>query len=166
MTNLSNASLLDENVGGNLKNARLQKIAHVAQNPELEKQTVQNEEQINQPQQQMNYQQPIQQQVERPSNDGNGGGNVEEEYVPNNLPIRNYGKKQASKDSDDNKILGMKPALFYTILGVAVIVGGYFAYKKFSGKGKGSKSSDVGSGASSSAATPSSSASIAEVPIT
>jgi hypothetical protein len=112
MANLTNANLLDENVGINLKNERLQKTAQTALNPEMER-----------PQTQM--QQPVQQTVNVPKKD---------EPIPNNLPAKDYGKKESSKSSDDNKIMGMKPALFYTLLGAVVIVGGYFAYKKFGKK--------------------------------
>ena len=114
MANLTNANLLDENVGINLKNERLQKTAQTALNPEMER-----------PQPQQVQQQPVQQTVNVPKND---------EPIPNNLPAKDYGKKESSKSSDDNKILGMKPALFYTLLGAVVLVGGYFAYKKFGKK--------------------------------
>jgi hypothetical protein len=115
MANLTNANLLDENVGINLKNERLQKTAQIALNPEMER-----------PQpQQVQVQQPVQQTVNVPKND---------EPIPNNLPAKDYGKKESSKSSDDNKIMGMKPALFYTLLGAVVLVGGYFAYKKFGKK--------------------------------
>jgi hypothetical protein len=111
MANLTNANLLDENVGINLKNERLQKTAQTALNPEMER-----------PQpQKVQVQQPVQQTVNVPKND---------EPIPNNLPAKDYGKKESSKSSDDNKIMGMKPALFYTLLGAVVLVGGYFAYKK------------------------------------
>lgn len=113
MTNLTNANLLDENVGINLKNERLQKTAQTALNPEMER-----------PQTQQ-IQQPVQQTVNVPKKD---------EPIPNNLPAKDYGKKESSKSSDDNKIMGMKPALFYTLLGAVVLVGGYFAYKKFGKK--------------------------------
>ena len=113
MTNLTNANLLDENVGINLKNERLQKTAQTALNPEMER-----------PQTQQ-IQQPVQQTVNVPKKD---------EPIPNNLPAKDYGKKESSKSSDDNKIMGMKPAMFYTLLGAVVLVGGYFAYKKFGKK--------------------------------
>lgn len=115
MANLTNANLLDENVGINLKNERLQKTAQTALNPEMERPQVQMQQ----------VQQPIQQTVNVPKKD---------EPIPNNLPAKDYGKKESSKSSDDNKIMGMKPALFYTLLGAVVIVGGYFAYKKFGKK--------------------------------
>jgi hypothetical protein len=75
MANLTNANLLDENVGINLKNERLQKTAQTALNPEMER-----------PQpQQVQVQQPVQQTVNVPKND---------EPIPNNLPAKDYGKKE------------------------------------------------------------------------
>jgi hypothetical protein len=176
MTQLSNANLLDENVGGNLKNERLQKTADFAQNPNMERQVAQNNETVNpqmppqvNPQMQMPPQMNPQMQMPPQMQQGQAKGvertKVEEEYVPNNLPVKDYGKKQVNNDAEEKKILGMKPALFYTLLGVAVIAGGYFAYTKFIKKGKGSgKSLDSGSG--SATPTPTPTPSITEVPIT
>lgn len=116
MANLTNANLLDENVGINLKKERLQKTEQTALNPEI----VQQQRPKPQPQQQNT------QVAEATKNN--------DEQIPNNLPVKNYAKKESAKDSNDNKILGMKPALFYTLLGVVVIAGGYYTYKKFGKK--------------------------------
>ena len=162
MNNLSNANLLDEHVGGNLKNERLQKTAQTAQNPNMEKPTQETQPQMQQPIPQM--QMPNPQNIERQMQSNADSNSKDDENIPNNLPIRDYSKKKSS-DSDDNKILGMKPALFYGILGVTLLVGGYFGYKYFTKKGKGSKSLDTG-GASTGSTTASATPKIVEVPIT
>jgi len=156
MNNLSNANLLDETVGENLKNERLKKTAQTAQNPNMERKS----EIVNQMQMQPQQQQPLQMQQPSPQvqNIERQTPNNDDEQIPNNLPVRDYGKKQVDNDSDEKKILGMKPALFYTLLGVAVIAGGYFAYNKFIKGKKSGKSLDTGS------ATPT--ANIGELPIT
>jgi len=157
MTQLSNANLLDETVGENLKNERLKKTAQTAQNPNMERKS----EIVNQqPQQQQPIQMQMQQPIPQAQNIERQAPNTDDEQIPNNLPIRDYGRKQVNSDADEKKILGMKPALFYTLLTVGLVVGGYFAYKKFGGKGKGSKSLDAGSGS----ATPA--ANVGELPIT
>lgn len=148
MENLPNSGLLDENVGANLKMQRLERTAEIAENPNMERQIPQNMavpqqkpmiQSISNPQ----IQQPMQMQnkIEQKNMEKY---TQEEENIPNNLPTRDYSNK-ATKASDDNKILGLKPVVFYSILGAAVLIGGIYAYKKFYKKGKVVKAPDASS---------------------
>lgn len=149
MENLPNSGLLDENVGANLKMQRLERTAEIAENPNMERQIPQN---MNVPQQKQmmqsnpQIQQPIQQPIQMQNKMEQKNiekYNQEDENIPNNLPTRDYSKM--NKTSDDNKILGLKPVVFYSILGAAVLIGGIYAYKKFYKKGKGVKTPDASS---------------------
>jgi hypothetical protein len=180
MTQLSNSNLLDENVSTNLKHERLKKTAQSAQNPNMDRSSQNSNASGNgsvdmnaNPQPNVQMQQPVQP-IVNPNfkTDYQSTGRVEREdnisksnddNVPNNLPRKDYGTK--SNSSDDNKILGMKPALFYTLLGVTVIVGGYFAYKKFSKKGSGSSKVEKGGKGEGSASGTSASASAIETTV-
>jgi hypothetical protein len=148
MENLPNSGLLDENVGANLKMQRLERTAEIAQNPNMERQIPQNIE-VHQPKPMIQsnsnpqIQQPMQMQnkIEQKNMEKY---TQEEENIPNNLPTRDYSNK-ATKASDENKILGLKPVVFYSILGAAVLIGGIYAYKKFYKKGKSVKTPDASS---------------------
>lgn len=145
MENLPNSGLLDENVGANLKMQRLERTAEIAQNPNMERQIPQN---IEVPQQkpmiQSNSNPQIQQPMQKMEQKNMEKYTQEDENIPNNLPTRDYSKKM-TKDSDDKKILGLKPVVFYSILGAAVLIGGIYAYKKFYKKGKSVKAPDASS---------------------
>lgn len=149
MENLPNSGLLDENVGANLKMQRLERTAEIAENPNMERQIPQNvvipqqKQQMNQAMSNPKIQQPMQMQNKIEQNNMEKY-TQEEENIPNNLPARDYSSK-AAKSSDDNKILGLKPVVFYSILGAAVLIGGIYAYKKFYKKGKGVKTPDASS---------------------
>lgn len=145
MENLPNSGLLDENVGANLKMQRLERTAEIAENPNMERQIPQNMNVV-QPKQMIQNNPQIQQptQMQKVEQKNMEKYNQEEENIPNNLPTRDYGNK-VSKSSDDNKILGLKPVVFYSILGAAVLIGGIYAYKKFYKKGKGVKTPDANS---------------------
>ena len=126
MTTLANANLLDDSVpnSGSLKSQRLNRTAQSATNPNpmaMAKQEELDEE-----------------------------DDYNEEYSRSDEPQRSYSsnkpnsKTSVNSDADEKKIMGMNPALFYTLLGFGVLVGGYFAYTKFF-KGKKGGLSDAGS---------------------
>jgi hypothetical protein len=107
MTTLSNVELLEDSVAnnGSLKNERLSKTARSAQNPNPNRQKMQDAEN-----------------TERYADREN------ESYAQKEVESV---KKTELSTTDDDTILGMKPAMFYTILTVGVILGGIFVYKKF-----------------------------------
>ncbi len=112
MTQLANANLLDETVSNSssLKNERLNKTAQRAVNPK-----------------------PIQDDVEEEIDEDEDDVNENLKQTPNYE--RKTGVKVLDKQSsDDNKILGMKPVLFYGLLAIGAAVGGYFLYKRFKNK--------------------------------
>lgn len=145
MENLPNSGLLDENVGANLKMQRLERTAEIAENPNMERQIPQN---MAIPQQKQMIQSNSNPQIQQPMKNMEQKNiekyTQEDENIPNNLPTRDYSKKM-TKESDDNKILGLKPIVFYSILGAAVLIGGIYAYKKFYKKGNGVKAPDASS---------------------
>jgi hypothetical protein len=111
MTQLANANLLDETVSNssNLKNSlkteRIQKTAQRAKNP-----------------------QPIKEDVEKVIEDEEEN----ESYETPNFEKQSFSKRLEQKEEEkDDKILGMKPLLFYGIVGITLAVGGYLLYKKF-----------------------------------
>lgn len=120
MTQLANANLLDDSVANSssLKNQRINKTAQRAVNPK-----------------------PIQDEVddiEEEDDDDNNLSTVKRDFPTSNFERKSFSKSSKIDDKvEDNKILGMKPILFYGILATVAIVGGYFAYKKFFNKGKG-----------------------------
>ena len=130
MTNLANANLLDETVSNSntLKNQRLNRTAQTAVNPNpnppQQNEQVASQENSNE---ENNYQQ-------------------EESYgktQPNFSSANRSAKKTADNSADEKTILGMKPIVFYGLLAVVVIGGGYFLYSKYGKKGiaKGKSSS-------------------------
>jgi len=126
MTTLANANLLDDSVpnSNSLKSQRLNRTSQSATNPVSKTQ---------------------QSEVEEEEED-----DYNEEYSRSDEPQRSYSsnksnsKTSVNSDADEKKIMGMNPALFYTLVGVTVLVGGYFAYTKFF-KGKKGGLSDAGS---------------------
>lgn len=135
MTKLANANLLDDDLanGGSLKNKRLNKVAQKAINPVPKKSKIV-EEKIEEDEEEINNNQNENdeyQETERYSAPKSSFYSDQQRYFnENNKSNRN------SKVDDEKKILGMKPALFYGILAVGALVGGYFVYKKFFSKGK------------------------------
>jgi hypothetical protein len=124
MGQLANANLLDDSVANSssLKNQRLSKTAQKAINP---KPRVEYKEEV------------ATKEVEEEEVE------IDDDYddteVEQNQPPRfskssysnKFEKDDDEEDKSDNKILGMKPALFYGLLAVGVAVGGYFIYKNF-----------------------------------
>jgi RsiW-degrading membrane proteinase PrsW (M82 family) len=126
MGQLANANLLDDSVANSssLKNQRLNKTAQKAINP---KPRVEYREEV------------ATKEVEQEEVEIDDDFDNEYEETQNQPPrfaktsFSNSNKIEQENDDkkEDNKILGMKPALFYGILAVGAVVGGYFLYKKF-----------------------------------
>lgn len=138
MTKLANANLLDDSVAnsGSLKNERIRTTAQAASNPQPKKE----------------YSNMANEQEEE---DADFNNEVREEYVkpkPNYSSNSSNTKKSVDNDADEKTILGMKPVLFYTLLGAVAIAGGIWAYRKFGKKGKSASASNASVGASSLAA--------------
>lgn len=113
MTQLANANLLDDTVSNssNLKNSlrsqRINKTAQRAKNP-----------------------QPIVEDAEKQVEEEEIEEN--ETYETPNFEKQSFAKRLEQKEEEkDDKILGMKPILFYGIVGITLAVGGYLLYKKF-----------------------------------
>ena len=137
MTQLANANLLDESVAnsGSLKSRRLNNTAITASNP--------NPNPIPQPRPRPN---PIptppptttlkkvdmNEEEEEEEEDFELSDDRADDYI--NYNNNNFSKMQ-EKPNDDKKILGMKPALFWTLLVGAAAVGAYFGYKYIKKKG-------------------------------
>jgi len=127
MTTLANANLLDDSVpnSGSLKSQRLNRTSQSATNPVSKTQSDAEQEEED--------------------------DDYSEEYSRSE-PQRSYSsnksnsKASVNSDADEKKIMGMNPTLFYTLVGVTLLVGGYFAYTKFF-KGKKGGLSDAGSSA-------------------
>ena len=127
MTTLANANLLDDSVpnSGSLKSQRLNRTAQSATNPN-----------------------PVAKVAKVQEEEFDEEDDYEYDEVRNE-PQRSYSsnksnsKASVNSDADEKKIMGMNPALFYTLLGFGVLVGGYFAYTKFF-KGKKGGLSDAG----------------------
>ena len=116
MTTLANANLLDDSVpnSGSLKSQRLNRTAQSATNPN-----------------------PVAKVAKVQEEEFDEEDDYNEEYSRSDEPQRSYSsnksnsKASVNSDADEKKIMGMNPALFYTLLSVGVLVGGYFAYTKF-----------------------------------
>lgn len=121
MGQLANANLLDDSVANSssLKNQRLNKTAQKAINPkprveEVATKEVEEEEEI--------------------EVDDDFDNDEETQNQPPRFSKSSYSnrfEKDKDEEEKDNRILGMKPVLFYGLLAVGVAVGGYFLYKKF-----------------------------------
>lgn len=125
MTTLANANLLDDSVpnSGSLKSQRLNRTSQSATNPNpVAKAELDEEEE------------------EDDYNEEYSRSEPQRSYSSN----KSNSKASVNSDADEKKIMGMNPALFYTLLGFGVLVGGYFAYTKFF-KGKKGGLSDAGS---------------------
>ena len=124
MTTLANANLLDDSVpnSGSLKSQRLNRTSQSATNPNPVAKAELDEEE------------------EDDYNEEYSRSEPQRSYSPN----KSNSKASVNSDADEKKIMGMNPALFYTLLGFGVLVGGYFAYTKFF-KGKKGGLSDAGS---------------------
>lgn len=124
MNNIANSELLDDSISNSasLKSRRINNTARTAVNP--------------------NPNPPQQSQPNENEDDENEDLNNEltEDYGkarPDFSTANRNTKTSSDNSSNEKKILGMKPVLFYTLLGVAVVVGGIFLYKKYGKKGKG-----------------------------
>ena len=138
MTQLANANLLDESVAnsGSLKSRRLNNTAITASNP--------NPNTIPQPQTQPRPRpNPIPNPTptttlkkvdmnEEEEEDFELSDDRADDYINYN---NNFTKMEEKPNDDDKKILGMKPALFWTLLVGAAAVGAYFGYKYIKKKG-------------------------------
>lgn len=150
MTQLANANLLDDDLanGSSLKNRRLNKVAQKAVNPikresnpmpkmkpKVVEEKIEDEydDEISTPNQQPQIEEEYQETERYSAPKSSFYADQQRYFDENNKSNTN------SKVDDEKKILGMKPALFYGILAVGVLVGGYFVYKKFFNK-KGGKS--------------------------
>jgi hypothetical protein len=129
MGQLANANLLDDSVANSsslktssLKAERINKTAQKAINP---KPRVEYREEV------------ATKEVEQEEVEIDDDFDDEFEETQNQPPrfaktsFSNSKFEKESDDAKDNKILGMKPALFYGLLAIGVAVGGYFLYKKF-----------------------------------
>jgi len=114
MENLSNANLLDTTVANanTLKNKRLEKTSMVSGNPNPN--PVSNSANTNQLVNNENVVTEVK---------------SEKDYIDTKSIIRNP-EIEKSKD-EDNKIFGMNKNLFYGLVAIGVIVGGYFVYTKY-----------------------------------
>ena len=141
---MKNADLLDDSVSNSdsLKNQRINRIAKTAINPN--------------PKVEMKQELPIEN--EDDGNDNEQYQTEREDYVrtqPTASSNTRNPKKSVDSNSDEKKILGMKPMMFYTILGAVAIIGGIYLYKKYGKKGKGKFGVDASAGATpTSTATP------------
>jgi hypothetical protein len=154
MTQLANANLLDESVANSssLKTKRLNRTAQTAINP--------NQNPIaNNPMPQNNQNQNVMPKAsvlkkvedleEEDDNDYN-----DDDYETDNERQDNYqrfqnefvpNKTENKEISNDKKILGMKPVLFWALLGVGAAVGAYFGYKYIKKRKLGSLGSSLSS---------------------
>ena len=126
MTQLANANLLDDtvsnssNLKSSLRNQRINKTAQRAKNP-----------------------QPIVEDAEKQVEENEIEEN--ETYETPNFEKQSFAKRFEQKEEEkDDKILGMKPILFYGIVGITLAVGGYLLYKKFFNN---KKTINIGTGA-------------------
>ena len=131
MTQLANANLLDESVAnsGSLKTKRLNKTAMTASNPNPQPQTQQSQMRTN-----TNSTTLKKVDIKEEEDDDNDFelNDRADDYINYN---NNLSKIQEKPNNDDKKILGMKPALFWTLLVGVAAVGGYFGYKYIKKKG-------------------------------
>jgi hypothetical protein len=144
MTQLANANLLDESVANSssLKTKRLNRTAQTAINPNqnpiannpMPKQNYQsqNPNPNQNPMPKVSVLKKVEDLEEEEDNDYN-----DDDYETDNERQDNYQKfqnefvpnKTENKENSDKKILGMKPVLFWALVGVGAAVGAYFGYK-------------------------------------
>jgi len=143
MTQLANANLLDDDLanGSSLKNRRLNKVAQKAVNPVPKKQLVV-EENLEEEEEEEEYEQ--EQKATTTTKISRAGADEYEQPKQDYATRKSFYSDQQryfdedtkksdrnSKDDDEKKILGMKPVLFYGLLAVGALVGGYFVFNKF-----------------------------------
>ena len=127
MGQLANANLLDDSVANSsslktssLKAERINKTAQKAINP---KPRVEYREEVA-------TKEVEQEEVEIDDDEFEEAQNQPPRFAKTSFSNSKF-EKESDDDAKDNKILGMKPALFYGLLAIGVAVGGYFLYKKF-----------------------------------
>lgn len=123
---MKNAELLDESVAnsGSLKNRRLNTIARKAVNPNP---TPTSRQMAQEEQQEQESEMENEEQYEH----------EERSFTkPDYTSSARNTKKSVNNDADEKKILGMKPVVFYSVLGAVVVLGGLFLYSKYGKKGK------------------------------
>jgi hypothetical protein len=154
MTQLANANLLDDDLanGSSLRNKRLNKVAQRAANPVPKKPKVV-EEKIEEDEEEISNNPEVNddeyKETERYSAPKSSFYADQQRYFNENNKSNGN-----SKVDDEKKILGMKPALFYGILAVGALVGGYIVYKKFFSKGKKLDAKPLGSNPTPTTTTP------------
>jgi hypothetical protein len=129
MAQLANANLLDDSVANSssLKTERLNKTAQKAINP---KPRDYNEERVvEKRKEEYNNKKVVEQEVEIDDDFEDDYEQQSPSLINSNSKI--YSNTDKESEEKDNKILGMKPVLFYGLLALGVAVGGYFIYKKF-----------------------------------
>jgi hypothetical protein len=127
MTQLANANLLDESVAnsGSLKSRRLNNTAITASNPNP---TAKRPNPIPNPTPTTTLKKVDMNEEEEED--------FESDYRADDyINYNNNLSKMQEKPNDDKKILGMKPALFWTLFVGAAAVGAYFGYKYIKKKG-------------------------------
>lgn len=142
-TNLSNFSLLNDEVAHNLnaetlKQQRMNQVSQTANKPPVPE----NENNViqmnpNNPNYQHQNQQPQNQQVVNENNENSEENFEGDEDAYSKYANKNNDSAKKENKSSDNKILGMKPIVFYGLLAVGLGVAGYFTYRHFKGKNNG-----------------------------
>lgn len=140
MGQLANANLLDDSVANSssLKNERLNKTALKAINPKPRINNDERAEEFKQQQQQQFRKEQVKEvDIEEEEIDDDFDDDYEEPNPPRfsktsfaNTNVKINNQEETEKE---NKILGMKPAVF-CLLVVGAAIGGYFLYKKFFNK--------------------------------
>jgi len=151
MTQLANADLLDESVANSssLKNKRLNRTAQTASNPNPA--PINNSTTIPSPKTILKKVEEEEEDDELEMDDYETDSERQDFNYQRNQFIPNKAEKESS---NDKKILGMKPIVFWGLLGVAA-VGAYFGYKYLKKNNKLGFSNDKGLASSAnSVATP------------
>jgi hypothetical protein len=131
MTQLANANLLDDDLanGNSLRKKRLNRVAQRAENPipKVVEEKLDDEDDYEEKNQYNNdeYTEPKSYSTKK-------SFETEQQRYFN----ENSKSDSNSKNDDGEKILGMKPILFYGLVAVGLAIGGYIVYNKFIKKGK------------------------------
>lgn len=140
---LSNLNLIDDTLADSvsLKKQRLNRISKTAVNPNpnpIQKPIQKPEQVLTKESEELDEENDSYYMDEEKGNDYGG---------VNYSSIKGASKSPTNNAADEKKILGMKPAIFYTLLTAVAIVGGVIVYNKFIKKGGKGKSLDIGSAA-------------------
>ena len=131
MTQLANANLLDESVAnsGSLKSRRLNNTAITASNPNANPIPKPRPNPIPNPTPTTTLKKVDMNEEEEEDFE------LSDDRADDYINYNNNLSKMQEKPNDDKKILGMKPALFWTLFVGAAAVGAYFGYKYIKKKG-------------------------------